>query len=312
MTEAENCSWLNVGANYSCRLRNQVISKGEANAKCTKPEPSMVCIDAYSSLFKAKDLLEQKSTEAFLWLVDAATQFENLGELDNTLMACTKGIDFARSMNLIDNGYELFKYGRTVYEQGLSKSDPSLRDPSHRAALAKAGQDMISAARKMATGDSMRDMQAELKATILDGVALRRTEKKEAADLVVVDGRQLYTKKLKEYKEGAEAYIKSGVVNNAIIFACMAALSELMLGRPKEGIEYLAQVVAESSFRDKFNEDSCFKWTRLLFKALVSRDHDAIVQARKDFFMIPWSFKDDKEFARRAMESVARRIPTQS
>ncbi|MEM2143417.1 MAG: hypothetical protein QXQ81_09185 [Candidatus Thorarchaeota archaeon] len=272
---------------------------------------AVICIDAYSSLFKARELLAEKSTDAFLWLIEAATQFENLGELDNTIMACVRGIEFAKNVNLVDSGYELFKYARNVYEQGISKSDPSLRDPSLKSVLAKAGLELIAEARRAIKGDSMRDMQAELKATLLGGASLRRAEK-GPSDVIMVDGRQLYTKKLSEYKDGAETFVKSGVVANAITFTCMAALAELMLGRPKEGIEYLTRTAAESGFKERFNEDPCFRWTKLIFKALVNRDRDAIDQARKDFLMIPWSFKDDKEFARRVMESVYRRIVTSS
>ncbi|NWF96701.1 MAG: hypothetical protein HXY34_11225 [Candidatus Thorarchaeota archaeon] len=309
MTESESCSWLRTaGASHSCALRNQKIPRGEVKAKCTQAGLYVICIDAYSSLSNAQKLLEAKSTDALLWLVEAATQFENLGELDNTIIACIKGIVFANSMNLTDNGYEMFKYARQVYEEGQRRKDPSLSDPSIKRALIKAGQDLIATARESAKGDAMRDMQSELKAAVLGGAQLKKAEKQEDKDLITIDGRQLYAKKLQEYKESAETYIKSGVINNAIVFSCMAALAELMMGRPKEGIEYLAEMAASSGQRERFNEDPCFQWTRLVFKAFVSRDIGAIEEAKTKFLRIPWSFKDDREFARRVMESVHRRI----
>ncbi|MHA1864069.1 MAG: hypothetical protein ACTSWA_09910, partial [Candidatus Thorarchaeota archaeon] len=57
-----------------------------------------------------------------------------------------------------------------------------------------------------------------------------------------------------------------------------------------------------------FNEHPCFEWTKLLFKALISRDANLMIITNKLFLEIPWSFKDDKEFGRRVMESIERRI----
>ncbi|MCK5640936.1 MAG: hypothetical protein KAJ19_09070, partial [Gammaproteobacteria bacterium] len=145
-------------------------------------------------------------------------------------------------------------------------------------------------------------------ASILGGVSLRKAEKVERKDLVVVDGRQLYAKKAQEYRDGAETYMESGMVKNAITFACMGALADLMMGKAKEGLVYLTTLADESGHKDAFNESTCFVWTRLVFRAHVSSDVPAIEQARKLFFDIPWSFKDDREFARRIMDSVYRRL----
>jgi hypothetical protein len=68
------------------------------------------------------------------------------------------------------------------------------------------------------------------------------------------------------------------------------------------------KIAATPESREDFQGHPCFKWTRLVFKALVDRDPDSIVKAQKLFLQIPWSYKDDKEFARRVMESVERRI----
>ncbi len=309
MAEPGGCSWLRGDGKYACAFRGQNLPAEEVRLKCTNPDLAMICVDAYSSLSKAHELIEQESTEAFLWLVEAGTQFENLSELDNTIMACVKGINTAKNMNLIDNGYELFKYARRVYEDGIARSDPSLKDPSIKHNLVKAGLELIASTRKTYQSDTLRDMQAELKAAVLGGATLRKVEREAPAkDLVIVDGRQLYTKKLCEYKESAEAYLRAGVLSNVVVFSCMAALAELMLGRPKEGIAYLTTMASDPRIKEKFNEDECFKWTRLVFKGFVSNDIAAIDEAKTRFLRIPWSFKDDREFARRVMDSVARRV----
>jgi hypothetical protein len=88
----------------------------------------------------------------------------------------------------------------------------------------------------------------------------------------------------------------------------MAALADLMLGNATDGMEYLTKTAADSGQRDKFTENPCFRWTKLVFKAHVSKDVTAIEQARTQFLQIPWGFKDDREFARRVMDATARRI----
>ncbi len=310
MGTSEYCSWLRRDkSGFSCALRNQLISSSEVAVKCSDIDQSVICIDAYSSLSKGKELIAQQSTEALLWMVEAATQFENLGETDNAIMAVVSAINFAVDVNLISRAYELFKYARSVYENGLERGDPALDNPAVKEELVKAGRRMIRTARKLKADDAMRSMQAELKAAVLSGGGLKKVEREEKTkDILVVDGRQLYAKKSKEYKEGAEKYIASGIVKNEIVFACMGALADLMLGKPKDGIEYLTQIAEKSDFKEKFHEDPCFNWTKLVFRGLVSRDKEAIEKARKDYFKIPFAFKDDKEFARRVMDSVYRRV----
>ncbi len=288
-----------------------MIPKGEVAAKCAEIDRSVMCIDAYSSLAKGKEMMEQQSTDAILWLIEAATQFENLGETDNAILTVMPGIDFLVNLGLISRAYELYRYCRSVYENGMAKSDPALKNPTLRESLLKAGRNMISKARRLSQEEDMRSMQAELKATLLSGGGLKRVEVEDRPpDITVVDGRHLYAKKSREYKEGAETYIKSGLAKNAIVFACMGALADLMLGQPKEGIQYLTQVAESSGFAEKFNQDPCFNWTKLLFRAYVSRDSEAIEKARKEYFSIPFAFKDDKEFARRVMDSIYRRLST--
>jgi hypothetical protein len=151
-------------------------------------------------------------------------------------------------------------------------------------------------------------MQTELKASLLSGISLRKADKAESKDVIVVDGRQLYAKKAQEYRDSAETYLRSGMFKSAVIFACMAAMADLMLGKPMEGMSYLSKVAADSGERDKFNDNPCFIWTKLVFKGYVSRDISSIEEAKTKFLSIPWGFKDDKEFARRVMDSVYRRI----
>ena len=98
------------------------------------------------------------------------------------------------------------------------------------------------------------------------------------------------------------------MTKNAVILSCMGALADLMLGKPKEGIAYLTDVASSSGTNQVFNEHPCFEWTKTVFKALISRDENLMITVNKLFLEIPWSFKDDREFARRVMESVERRI----
>ncbi|TFF92304.1 hypothetical protein EU545_01420 [Candidatus Thorarchaeota archaeon] len=310
MSEEETCSWLrSEDSSHYCELRKQALPKAEVNAKCVMLDRAVICIDGYSSLFKGKELAGENSTEAILWFIESATQFENLSETDNAILACIQAVEFATKNGLIERAYEVFRYGRSVYEKGMADNDPALSEPALRTKLVKAGEKMIAKARELSEDDDVRVMQAELKAAVLGGAALKKVKKDDTEKkLVVVDGRELYAKKSKEYKEGADTFIASGVVQNAVTFACLGGLADLMLGRPKEGISYLTETAANSGFRDRFNESTCFKWAKLIFRAHVSKNEEAIDEARKLFLKFPWSFRDDKEFARRIMDSVYRRV----
>jgi hypothetical protein len=293
-------------------LRNVSLPRGEVVAKCTKSDLAVICVDAYSALSKGLESLKASSTDSFLWLVESANQFENLGETDNAINATVKAIEFATKMNLIDRGYEIFRYARNMLENGMVAKDPSLASPMIKQSLVKCGEKLIEAARKIAAGSPVADMQAELKASILGGVSLKKTEEavqeEEKDKLVISHGRSLYEKKASEYKEGAETYLASGITANAITFSCLGALADLMLGKPKDGLLYLTEFTEQSGLKEDFNNHPCFQWTRLVFKGLISRDQDSLLEANKIFLNIPWSFRDDQEFARRAMESVERRI----
>lgn len=292
----------------SCGLRNQILARPEVIAKCSNTDMAPICVDAYKSLSKGQESIDLGSTDAFPWLIDSATQFENLQELDNAIMAYVKGISFASGLGLTDRGYEFFRYARSVFEDGLNHSDASLKNPATKQMLVRAGQALIDSARKKTEQAPVTDMQAELKASLLSGISLRKADREESRDVIVVDGRQLYAKKAQEYRDSAETYLKSGMLKSAVIFACMAAVADLMLGKPTQGMSYLAKVVADSGESDKFNDNPCFIWTKLVFKGYVSRDISAIEEAKTKFLSIPWGFKDDKEFARRVMDSVYRRI----
>jgi len=306
-----NCVYLSLSAKGAgCKLRNTLLSNAEVKAKCSIQDLAVMCVDAYNALFKAQSLIKENSTDAFLWVSESANQFENLQETDNALQVIVRGIEFAIENTLFDKGYELFRYGRSMYEAGLLRNDTALTNPEIKHALVKSGESLIEKMREIREGSDVADMQAELKAAVLGGVQLKKAEKEEDEEskIVIVDGRSLYEKKAREYREGAETYANSGMTSNAITFACMAALSELMLGRPKEGLVYLTKFVSSSEKQHEFHEDACFQWTKIVFRALVERNEDDIQKANVMFFKIPWSFKDDREFARRVMDSVQRRL----
>ncbi|MGD9397265.1 MAG: hypothetical protein PVJ05_12610 [Candidatus Thorarchaeota archaeon] len=311
MATEGRCTWLGATEDEKpyCRLRGQILQQAEVSTKCMKPELSTMCIDAYSSLARGQDALDSNSTDAFPWLIESATQFENLGETDNAIHAYVKAIDFANKNDLVEKAYDLFRAARSVYEEGIADNDPALNDVEVKRKLVRAGEELIDKLEKIAEHAPTTEMQAELKAAVLGGVTLKKANpKEESKDLIISHGRSLYTKKAEEYKDGAASYIKSGMIKNAVTLACMGALADLMLGKPKEGIAYLTKIAAESGETQTFNEHPCFEWTKLVFKVLINRDQDLMITANKLFLEIPWSFKDDREFARRVLESIERRI----
>ena len=271
-----------------------------------------MCFSAYTSLSRAAEAIEQKSTDAFMWLMDASTHFQNLQEYDNAIMALIKGIEFGIKIELKGKSYKFYCNARAIYEDAKNQEDPTVENPVIKQSLLNAGNKLIEAMKKKPQESILADMQAELKASILGGISLRKAEKRDEQGIVVVDGRQLYEKKAKEYREGAETYFDSGIIGNAITFVCLAALAELMLGRAKAGITYLKRVIADSGLNEKFQDNIVFKWTKLLLRAHVENDVEAIDQARKLYYEIPWSFKDDKEFARRVMDAIFNRVTSQS
>jgi len=313
LSRAEKCTWLGINdeGKEMCRLRGRKLPIAEVSAKCKKLDLATICADAYSSLSRGQEALDKNSTDAFPWLIESATQFENLGETDNAIMAYIKSIKFAVKNDLAEKAYDYFRAARTAYENGLEKNDPSLKDPAIKESLVKAGHSIIDRMRKISEQSHLTDMQAELKAAVLGGVSLKKAKPEDTRaprDLIFSYGRSLYEKKGKEYKDGAKSYIESGMIKNAVILACMGALADLMLEKPKEGMAYLAEIASSSGNTQVFNEHPCFEWTKLIFKILVSRETNLMITANKQFLEIPWSFKDDREFARRVMESVERRI----
>jgi hypothetical protein len=307
------CTWLGTSEESGdphCRLRGQILTKTEVDAKCQILDLATICIDAYSSLARGQDAIESNSTDAFPWLTEAAVQFENLGETDNAIFAYVKAIEFANKNDLTEKAYDFFIAARFVFEDGIAEKDSALNNPSVKQDLVKAGKSMIDVARTVAERAPTTEMQAELKAAVHSGATLKKARKTKVTtkDLIFSHGRSLYTKKAQEYKDGAESYIKSGMVKNAVTLACMGALADLMLGKPKEGMAYLTKITAESGDSQTFHEHPCFEWTKLVFKILISRDQSLMINANKDFLEIPWSFKDDREFARRVLESIERRI----
>jgi len=132
-----------------CRLRGQKLSKSEISAKCKKVDLATICADAYSSLARGQEAIDKNSTDAFPWLIESATQFENLGETDNAIMAYVKSIHFANKNDLAEKAYDFFRAARTVYENGLEKNDSSLKDPQMKDTLVKAGYAIIDGMRKL-------------------------------------------------------------------------------------------------------------------------------------------------------------------
>jgi hypothetical protein len=310
MATLDRCSWYKQeDSKHYCRLRGQSIPDGEVKNKCLKPDLATICVDAYSSLARGQDAVANNSTDAFPWLVESASQFANLGETDNAIQAYIEAITFANKNDLAERAYDFFRSARSVYENGLRNGDSSLKSPQIKQELVKAGQKIIDKMRKLNEEGPMTDMQAEIRAAVLGGVTLKKTEKRDdTKDLIISHGKALYEKKAKEYKEGVKSYIESGMIKNSVILACMGALADLMLGRPKEGIAYLTGIAAKPENSQTYNEHPCFEWTRMIFKVLVNRDQNLMISAKKKFLEIPWSFKDDREFARRVMDSVERRI----
>lgn len=308
--EDTRCDWLDtIGSGYGCRLRTQKLPIPEVTQKCLKTDLAVMCVDAYSSLSKGQESLDENSTDALPWLIDSASQFENLGELDNALSALVKAIDYAVEKTLFDQAYSYYAYGRSIYETGKAESDASLANPAVKKLLLNAGTKIVESAQKGREESSITDMQVELKATLMSGVSLKKAVKDEGnKDLIVSHGRALYEKKAKEYKEGADKFVKSGMAKNSVIFACMGALSDLMLGKPSEGMSYLVELATQEETRQVFQDHLGFEWTKLVFKAMVDRNVESIDKAQTLFLNVPWSYKDDKELARRIMDSVARRI----
>ncbi|MHA1933777.1 MAG: hypothetical protein ACW97A_00725 [Candidatus Thorarchaeota archaeon] len=313
MSEEESCEYLEkTTKGYGCKLRNQILPIAEMTSKCSNPDLFDMCIDAYNSLSRGQEAIDDESTDSFLWLMESANQFENLGEIDNTINVVVKAIEFALSKTLAEKAYTFYCYGRAAYEEGVESNDSYVSNPDVERQLVEAGESIIETMKELKEESLVSDFQAELKVSVLGGVSLKEAGKDESKDLVYSHGKSLYTKKAQEYKEGAEKYIKSGISGVAVIFACMGAISDLMLGKPKEGMAYLTKLASDSATHNEFTDNPCFKWTKLVFKAQVEKNIDAIERAQTIFLEIPWSYKDDREFARRAMDSVQLRLSGQS
>ena len=169
MSGAEKCTWLGVNddGKDTCRLRGQRLPPAEVSSKCKKLDIATICADAYSSLSRGVEAIEKNSTDAFPWLIESATQFENLGETDNAIMAYVKSIYFANKNDLAEKAYDFFRAARTAYEDGIANNNPSLKDPAIKDNLAKAGGAIIDRMRKISETSDRTDLQAELKAAVM-------------------------------------------------------------------------------------------------------------------------------------------------
>ncbi|TFG14794.1 hypothetical protein EU537_02310 [Candidatus Thorarchaeota archaeon] len=282
-----------------------MLSIKEVAQKCRDEDFSVICVDAYKALKHGNEGIENESTDAFPWLSEAAEYFLTLAEYDNAINSLTKAIDLAISFNLIGKAYSFFTKARNIYETGINEGANSVSD-AEKTRLKASGLNIIEAAKTSEEVNALADMQAELKASILGGVSLKKAEKDENKGIVISHGDALYKKKSKEYKESTQKFIDSGIPKSAVVFACMGALADLMLNKPKEGLAYLTEIAEKN--RQAFQYHPCFEWTKLIFRIAIQNDKESIVRARKEFLQIPFSYRDDREFARRVMESVAARI----
>ena len=119
-----------------------------------------MCIDAYSSLARGQDAIESNSTDSFPWILESATQFENLGETDNAILAYVKAIDFANKNDLTRRAYDFFIAARIVFEDGIAEGDPALSNSSVKEELVRAGTAMIEQARSVAERAPQRCRQS--------------------------------------------------------------------------------------------------------------------------------------------------------
>ena len=290
---------------YGCKIRGQMLSIKEVAEKCRDEDLSIICVDAYKALKHGNEGIENESTDAFPWLSEAAGHFLTLGEYDNAVNSLTKAINLAISFNLIGKAYSFFTKARNIYETGINDGANSVSD-AEKKRLKTSGNEILEAAKTSEETSALADMQAELKASILGGVSLKKAEKDESKGIVISHGDALYKKKAKEYKESTQKFIDSGIAKSAVVFACMGALADLMLSKPKEGLAYLKDIAEKN--REAFQYHPCFEWTKLIFRIAIQDEKQSIVRARKQFLQIPFSYKDDREFARRVMESVAAKV----
>ena len=135
----------------------------------------------------------------------------------------------------------------------METSEGNLLTQELKQRLIKSGQSIIAKITKVKESSALSDMQAELKASILGGISLKKVEKEDdKKDLIISHGRSLYEKMAKEYHDSAQNYIDSGMIKNAVIFVCMAALADLMLGKIKDGMAYLTKIAGNPENREEF------------------------------------------------------------
>ncbi|MFO7835434.1 MAG: hypothetical protein R6V83_02175 [Candidatus Thorarchaeota archaeon] len=311
MSESQRCKWLDrIKNGYACKIRKQVLPLAEVTSKCSKAKLAKLCVGAYKALTEAEEAGQKKSTDTFPWLLQAARNFQQLDEKDNAILAFRRGVNLAAEMGLVARGYDLFRQARELFESGVDASDEDIEQIKKR--LAEAGWKLIESAERVSERDVQADLQAELKASIMGGLSLKTVEREEEEHFVVVDRRELYAKKSEEYREGAQKYLESGIDHNAILFACMASVADLMMGNAKRGLDYLKEFAKSEGLKQKLRNNVCFKWVKLLFKGAIEHDIEALDQARTVFLQVPFAFKNDSEFGRRVMDSIYRKVNEES
>jgi hypothetical protein len=311
MPENQRCKWLDrIQKGYACKVRKQVLPLAEVTSKCSKADLAKLCLDAYEALTEGEEARRNRSTDAFPWFLQAAHNFQELDEKDNAILAFRRGVDFAAEMGLVGQGYNFFRQAREIFESGIGAPEETIEEIREK--LANSGWELINSTERASERDVQADLQAELKASIMEGLNLQKVEREEGEHFVVVDRGKLYAKKSEEYREGAQKYLESGIDHNAILFACMAAVADLMMGNAKRGLNYLRNFAKSQGLRQKIRNNVSFEWAKLLFKGAIERDVGALDQARKVFLQVPFGFKDDREFGRRVMDSIYSKVTGES
>ncbi len=292
---------------YYCKVRNMSIIDTEVRYKCTNPKLYQYCAIAYEDLIKANKLASERSPEALLWLKEATEYFKIIGETDNAIYSEIQAIKIALALEMDDEAKRRYKIAREIYDEGIARGDPALSNPRILDQLNEIGSKVTESFK---VSEPMMALQAELKQSLMQGIKLKPAEKRDKIDmqLEVIDRQQVYRQKSAEYWEAAEKYLQSGIIQSAVLFACLGSLSDLMLGNAKDAIKKLVNFVDRTGKKDEISDLSIFKMTKLLFKAYVEKSHVALSDAEVLFRKMVFVFDDDEQFAKRAVQFVKNAI----
>ncbi len=302
------CPYLNISkSGYYCKVRNMPIIDTEVRYKCTNPSMYQYCAIAYEDLIKANKMASERNPEALLWLKEATEYFKVIGETDNAIYSEIQAIKIALALEMDDEAKRRYEIAREIYDKGIAAGDPALSNPRVRDELNEIGSQVTESFK---ASEPMMALQAELKQSLMQGIKLKPAERKDKIDmeLEVIDRTRVYKQKSAEYWEAAEKYLQSGIIQSAVLFACLGALSDLMLGIPKEAIKKLVQFIDRTGKKEEVSNLSIFRMTKLLFKAYVEKSHAALSDAEVLFRKMVFVFDDDEQFAKRAVQFVKNKI----